>query len=173
LRLAIAHYQAPFPQAIFVLGGDRAREEFSAQFAQTHPDLPVWISSGILPATTYEIFQAAKIPRDRLHVDCRAVDTVTNFTSLVSEFENRNVKHLYLLTSGFHMPRAKTIATLVLGSRGIAFAPVSAPIVPSPSHSHSPESWLKTLRDSSRSLLWMLTGRSGASLNPKKVIPCV
>jgi uncharacterized SAM-binding protein YcdF (DUF218 family) len=173
LRLAISHYQAPFPQAIFVLGGEQAREQFTAQFAQRHPRLPIWISSGIRPAKTREIFQVAKIPTTQLHIDCRAVDTVTNFTALVAEFKQRNVQHLYLITADFHMPRAKAIATLVLGSQGIAFTPVSASIPPPSSDYHSPESWLRTLRDSGRALLWMLTGRSGASLNPKKVTPCV
>jgi len=46
LRLAIARIVAPQPQAIFTLGGDRAREEFTATFALAHPELDVWISGG-------------------------------------------------------------------------------------------------------------------------------
>jgi hypothetical protein len=56
------------------------------------------------------------------------------------------------------MPRALAIATFVLGSQGIAFTPVSVP-------SDQPaESWLRILRDSARALLWVVTGRTGASL---------
>jgi uncharacterized SAM-binding protein YcdF (DUF218 family) len=173
LRLAIAHYQAPLPQAIFVLGGGKEREQFTAQFAQSHPKLPIWISSGIRPHKTHEIFRAASIPSNQLHIDCRAVDTVTNFTSLVAEFKKQNVQHLYLITADFHMPRAKAIATLVLGSQGIAFTPISAPIPPPSSDHHPPESWISTFRDSGRSIFWIVTGRSGASLNPRKVTPCI
>ncbi len=45
-RLAIATYQAPYPQAILTLGGSQTREKFTAQFAQVHSQLPIWISSG-------------------------------------------------------------------------------------------------------------------------------
>jgi uncharacterized SAM-binding protein YcdF (DUF218 family) len=172
LRLAIAHHQAPLPQAIFVLGGDQAREAFAAQFAHHHPQIPIWMSSGTRPATTRAMFDAAQIPSSQLHIDCRAVDTVTNFTTLITEFKQRNLQHVYLITSGFHMPRAKAIATIVLGSQGIAFTPIAAPIPPPSGEHHPPESWVRTLRDSARGVLWLVTGHSGASFNPRKVVPC-
>jgi uncharacterized SAM-binding protein YcdF (DUF218 family) len=172
LRLAIAHHQAPLPQAILVLGGGNEREQFTAQFAQTHRTLPIWISSGIRPHQTLEIFQAAKIPTHQLHIDCQAIDTVTNFTTLVAELKQQNVRHLYLVTAKFHMPRATAIATVILGSQGIAFTPIAAPIPPPSSTQHPPESWVRTLRDSGRGILWLVTGHSGASLNPRKVVPC-
>ena len=37
-KIAIAFYQAPVPQAIFVLGGDARRMEFAANFWQLHTD---------------------------------------------------------------------------------------------------------------------------------------
>ncbi|NET51403.1 MAG: YdcF family protein, partial [Merismopedia sp. SIO2A8] len=120
-RLAIAHYQAPHPQAILTLGGGIDREKFTAKFAQTHPSLEIWVSTGIDVETAQSIFQSAGIPNGRVHLDRRAVDTVTNFTSLVADFKSRKIKHLYLITSAFHMPRAKAIATIVFGSQGIAF----------------------------------------------------
>ncbi len=161
VRLVIATTRAPFPQAILTLGGSPAREKFTAQFAQMHPSLEIWVSSGTPPNQAREIFQAAGIPNTRVHIDRRAVDTVTNFTSLVKDFKKRNFHHLYLITSDFHMPRAKAIATFVLGSQGIALTPVSVP------SNKPPESWLHILRDSGRALLWVVTGRTGASLNPK------
>lgn len=45
-RVAVAQRS---PQAIFVLGGDPQREQFAAELAQTHPDLPIWVSSGSNP----------------------------------------------------------------------------------------------------------------------------
>jgi uncharacterized SAM-binding protein YcdF (DUF218 family) len=158
VRLAIAFDQAPLPQAILTLGGDPAREAFTAQFAQMHPSLEIWVSSP--PEKVFD-FQAAGISNTRVHIDRRAVDTVTNFTSLVKDFKKRNFQHLYLITSDSHMPRALAIATFVLGSQGIAFTPVSVP------SDKPPESWLRILRDSGRALLWIFTGRTGASLNPK------
>ncbi|NEQ26943.1 MAG: YdcF family protein, partial [Microcoleus sp. SIO2G3] len=85
----------------------------------------------------------------------------TNFTSLVKDFKTQNIQHLYLITSDFHMLRAKAIATLVLGSQGITFTPISIP-------SNDPqESLVRILRDSGRSVLWIFTGRTGASLSPR------
>jgi uncharacterized SAM-binding protein YcdF (DUF218 family) len=156
-RLAIAYYQTPLPQAILTLGGPPDREEFTAQFAQSYPSLEIWVSSGIPPKQSRAIFRAAGIPDTRVHIDRRAVDTVTNFTSLVADFKRLEIHHIYLITTDFHMPRAKAIATIVLGSQGIAFTPVSLP-------SKQPtESWLRILRDSGRALLWIIFGRTGAS----------
>lgn len=158
LRLAIASYQAPHPQAIFTLGGGRDREEFTAQFAQYYPSLEICVSSGLPPDLARPIFRAADIPDSRVHLDYRAVDTVTNFTSLVADFKHQGIQHLFLITSEFHMPRAKAIATIVFGSQGITFTPVTIP-------SDKPlESQLHVLRDVGRAGLWLITGRTGASL---------
>lgn len=158
VRLAIATTLTPVPQAILTLGGGADREQFTAQFAQLHPSLEIWVSSGIPPDDAREIFRAAGISNTRVHIDRRAVDTVTNFTSLVKDFKERHFHHLYIITSDFHMARAEAIATFVLGSQGIAFTPVAIPT------NQPTESWLHILRDSGRSLVWILTGRTGASL---------
>ncbi len=165
VRLAIAHYQAPKPQAILTLGGGQLREEFTAVFAKDFPSLDIWVSSGILPKDALSIFRAAGIPDTRVHLDYRAVDTVTNFTSLVADLKNRGIQHIYLITSDSHMSRAKAIATIVLGFRGIAFTPISI------ATSQRPESWLHILRDAGRALLWVFTGHTGASLDLKPSNP--
>ncbi len=165
IKLAIASHQSPKPQAILILGGGEAREKFTAQFAQNHPSLDIWVSSGVSCEKANQIFGAAGIPEERIHLDYRAVDTVTNFTSLVEDFEKLNIKHLYIITSEFHLPRASAIATIVLGSRGITFTPISVT-------SHlSKESFIHISRDVFRSILWMITGRTGASLNPRLPFP--
>ena len=162
VRLLIAHIQAPQAQAILTLGSWSDREYFTAQFATAHPDLEIWVSTGTPPENARAIFRAFNIPDSRVHLDRRAVDTVTNFTTLVADFKQRRIQHLYLITSDYHMMRAKAIATIVLGSQGIAFTPVSIP-------SNQPaESKLRILRDSGRALLWIIIGRTGASFNPNR-----
>lgn len=156
LRLAIAHHQTPTPQAILTLGGDTKREEFTAQFAQTHSSLEIWVSTGIAPKQSRTIFRNADISDTRVHLDRRAVDTVTNFTSLVEDFKRRNIQHVYLITSDYHMPRAKAIATVVFGSQGIAFTPIPVP------SSQAREPWFDTLRDTGRAFVWLVTGFTGA-----------
>jgi uncharacterized SAM-binding protein YcdF (DUF218 family) len=161
IRIAIASFLAPYPQAFLTLGGGSKREEFTAELAKYYPTLDIWVSSGTPPKEASATFQAAGIPNSRLHLDYRAIDTVTNFTTLVADFKERGFKHIYLITSDFHMPRAKTIATLVLGSQGIIFTPVSVP-------SNEPEeSMFRIVRDGGRSLLWIVSGHTGVSLNPR------
>lgn len=160
VRLVIAQISTPHPQAIFTLGGDLKREIFTAQFAKLHPSLEIWVSSGSPSSAVNWAFGIANIPAKRVHIDRRAVDTVTNFTSLVGDFKKRNFQHLYLITADYHMRRAKAIATLVLGSQGIAFTPISIPT------DKPVESLLRCMRDILRALLWLLTGRTGASFKP-------
>ncbi len=159
IRLAIAHSFAPQPQAIFTLGGDLSREIFTAQFAKMHPNLEIWVSSGSPTEAANWAFNVAKIPLKKVHLDRRAVDTVTNFTSLLANFKSKHFQHLYLITADYHMRRAIAIASFVFGSQGIAFTPVSIPT------DKPPEYWLRTLRDIFRALLWIFTKHTGASLN--------
>lgn len=156
-RIAIAKQQAPDPEIILMLGGGPDRERFVVQFAQIHPSLNVWVSSGSPDAV--QIFQTAGIASSRVYFDCRATDTVTNFTTVVHNFKQRGIEHVYVVTSDVHMARSAAIATIVLGSHGITFTPVKVP------SEQSPESPLRILRDVGRSLVWVATGRTGASLN--------
>jgi uncharacterized SAM-binding protein YcdF (DUF218 family) len=155
-NLAITNLLWPQPDGILVLGGNPHRESTAARLARLHPQLHVWSSSGLGPERAYPIFEALGINRDRITLDYQAVDTVTNFTTLVKSFSEHNVHHLYLITSDYHMPRACAIATIILGSHHIAFTPVIAPSL------HPPESALRITRDMVRSWLWLATGWSGA-----------
>ncbi|KAM3116109.1 YdcF family protein [Phormidesmis sp. 146-33] len=155
-KLAQAKQQAPEPQLILFLGGGADRERSSVPTIQAHSQLAVWVSTGSPQAAT--IFESADIAPMRLHWDCRATDTVTNFTTVIKDLRKRDIRHVYVLTSDFHMPRAMAIATIVLGSQGIAFTPMVVP-----SH-RPPESNLRILRDIGRSFVWLATGRTGASL---------
>jgi uncharacterized SAM-binding protein YcdF (DUF218 family) len=160
LRVAIAVIQTPNPKLLFVLGGGQDREEFIASFSRQHPELDILISSGTDQAE--KILEEAGIPKSRIYLDCRATDTVTNFTTVVADLKSRNINHVYLITSEIHMPRSFLIATIVFGSHGIAFTPVT-----SPTNRKYPEirGEARTFRDVSRSLIWLTTGRTGESLN--------
>ncbi len=162
VRSTLAVQQAPEPQAILMLGGSIDREEFTAEFAKQHEDLDVWVSSGVDRRTATEIFQQAGIDLDRVHLDYRAVDTVTNFSTLVEDFKKRNISHVYLITSDFHMPRASAVASVVFGSHGIAFTPVMIP-----SQDYPSESEARIARDVSRAVLWICTGWAAENLNPR------
>ena len=150
------------PEAIFVLGGHENRERFAAQFAQQHPELDIWVSSGSPEEYAEKIFAKAGIAGDRLHLDYQAIDTVTNFTTLVDELKNQGIDSAYLITSEDHMRRARIIGEIVFGSRGIVLTPISVP------SDHKAESIHKSIRDGARALLWLTTGSTGATLGSKK-----
>ncbi len=155
-RRGMATHQRP--QAVLVLGGSLDREQFAAEFARRNPDLPIWVSSGSNPEYASWVFETANVGSDRVYLDYRAVDTVTNFTTMVDEFETRGFRRIYLITSDYHMRRAQVIGEIILGSRGISFEPIRVP------SDRDPEPLNKVVRDAARSVLWVTTGYSGSSL---------
>lgn len=146
------------PEAVFVLGGAEKRERFAADWAQQHRELPIWVSSGSPEGYAKRVFAKAGIESDHLHLDYQAIDTVTNFTTLVEELQARGIDSVYLITSQNHMRRARVVGEIVFGSRGIALKPISVPTA------QETEPVEKSIRDGARALLWVATGRSGASL---------
>ncbi|WP_438357538.1 YdcF family protein [Aphanothece sacrum] len=146
------------PEAIFVLGGHADRERFAAKLAKQYPNLPIWVSSGSPEGYVTKIFAKAGVKSDRLHLNYQAKDTVTNFTTLVNELKSQGVDSIYLVTSDTHMTRARIIGEIIFGTNGIILKPVGV-------HSHtSPEPLEKLLRDTGRSLLWLVTGKTGETL---------
>ena len=161
IRLTITHLIYPNPDTILMLGGGLVRETFTAQFAQLYPNMDIWVSTRSSSHESQAVFQSAGIDDHRVYLDHRAIDTVTNFTSLVHDFKERDIHHVYLITSDFHMRRSQAIAFFVLGSQGIAYSPVAIP-------SDQPdESLIRVARDVGRSILWIATGHTGASLHPQ------
>jgi uncharacterized SAM-binding protein YcdF (DUF218 family) len=158
----LAYFQlqppAKVPEAILVLGGEPLRERFAADFARDHPNLPIWVSSGTNPEYAEWVFQEAGVPRDLVHLDYDAVDTVTNFTTIVDKLRSQQIDSIYLITSDYHMRRAQFIGQVILGSRGIHFESVTVP-------SNEPsESFEKAVFDGARSVFWLMTGNTGRSL---------
>ncbi len=146
------------PEVILVLGGEPAREKFAVEFARSHPDTKVWVSSGSPEDYTKMLFDKAGIARQRLHIDRRALDTVTNFTTLVDEFHRQGISSVYLVTSDDHMGRAQVVGEIVFGSRGIIIKPLPL------SSGREPEPGVKSVRDGARAIIWLFTGMTGASL---------
>ncbi len=163
VRIAVTFHRVPTPQGIFVLGGAVERMEFAGKFWQSRQDLDIWVSDfdWYLEANR-RILKQFDVPDSQLHLDGRATDTVTNFTSLVDDFVADNLHHVYLITSDYHMLRSRVIATVVFGSRGVVVTPVEVV-----SSGDEDESLVRVVRDFGRCLLWVVSGRTGASLNPR------
>ncbi len=88
----------------------------------------------------------------RVRVDFRAVDTLTNFTTLLPYLQFAQPRKVFMITEQGNLPRASVLGWLIWGSRGIATQPV---LVEGIGHH---ESWIKTFGDSTRALLWVLLG---------------
>lgn len=161
-RIAIVHLTVPQPQAIFVLGGDFHRLKQAAELAKQNSQLEIWVSDfPRLYQFNFNTLQQLGVSSSRIHFDFCATDTVTNFTCTLPLLRKQSIFHVYLVTSDYHLPRAKTIAFFVFGSQGIVITPI-----PSDSQGAKPEPMVKIVRDSVRCLLWLLTGKTGACLNP-------
>ena len=159
-RLLLSRIQFPDPQLIFVLGGGGDREVFTASYFRNYPNLDIWVSSGSQSAE--KVFREANISSSRIYLDCRATDTVTNFTTVVDDLKSKNIHHVYLVTSEQHMLRAIAIGSIVFGSQGITFTSVA-----SPTNRRYPEinGEIRIFRDIARSLYWIITGETGESFN--------
>jgi len=157
VRRIIAIWRTPNPQAILVLGGGYERLPYAVEISRIHPDITVWYS-GNAANVHFDTFAEAGVPMNNIHIDERARDTVTNFTTLVDDMRRLGIRYVYLVTSDYHMRRASIIATVVLGSRGIGFTPMPVPT------SEKQESWARALRDYIRSIVWLISGHTGASL---------
>jgi uncharacterized SAM-binding protein YcdF (DUF218 family) len=169
IRTSLSKFQNIKPQGILVLGGDFNRTIKGVELWKQNRDMNVWVSDfpQSLSEHKREILKSEG-NLSKFKLDGRATDTVTNFTTLVEDFESHQLKHIYLVTSQDHMPRSLAIASIVLGSRGILVTPISVPL-----KSGDPTPWFKEedesrkQRDIFRSLLWLYFGKTGSSLNPR------
>jgi uncharacterized SAM-binding protein YcdF (DUF218 family) len=62
------------------------------------------------------------VAESRLLVDESAFDTLSNFSHTLALMPGRlgRARHVLCVTSAYHAPRARTLALLILGSRGVA-----------------------------------------------------
>lgn len=158
--LAYWHFSLPIktPQAALVLGGEPRREQFAAEFARQHPHLPIWVSGGSNPEYAEWVFQQAGVSENLVHLDYKAVDTLTNFTTLADKLRSQGITSIYLITSDYHMRRAEWIGQVVLSSRGIQFQAIAIP------SGKTQEPLQKAIFDGARAVLWVITGNTGTFL---------
>ena len=113
---------APKPQLILVLGGVSSREAAAARLSGQR-NLPVLVSGGSNPAYVRWIFQQEGIDEGQLALDYTARDTLGNFITVLPELKRRGIRHVLLVTTTDHMPRALLVGRISAGSRGIRFTP--------------------------------------------------
>lgn len=142
--------------AILVLGGSIQREIHGAELAKVLPDVPILISGGSdLPCISL-IFERAQASLAPVYSDRCAQNTWGNFYHSTPILRSWQAKHVRLITSGSHLPRALWMARLHLGVHGIWVEP---DIVRETGRPGNQEHALKTALDLVRtfgSALWSL-----------------
>ncbi|MEB3321964.1 MAG: YdcF family protein [Synechococcaceae cyanobacterium] len=152
---------------ILVLGGDSDREDAAARLAR-RDGLPVVVSGGTNPEYARWVFQEREgLPADRVTLDYRARDTVTNFTSLVDDLRRARIRHALLVTSSDHMDRALLVGRIVAGSRGIHLTPVPVPC----GELCITESRRLVWGDAARAALWVASGRDFRGWAEERLAP--
>ncbi|KAJ9470525.1 hypothetical protein DIPPA_18500 [Diplonema papillatum] len=168
--LAMDRSERERPTAILVLGGDPEREVFAAYLAKRMSVDRIFVSS---PAAGAEDRLGDALSRST--ISFKAVDTVTNFSTMIPLLKAAGVKGVYLVTNKYHMRRATWCASVSLAFAGIEYVPVFVPpsYVPPERILVPDEPIVKVARDMLRSLLWCATGIDGTTfasyLRPERV----
>ncbi|MBD2386193.1 YdcF family protein [Cylindrospermum sp. FACHB-282] len=137
--------------AFFVIGGSIQRETYVAQQAKQYPHTPILISRGSEDPCIWLIFQREAAELQKVWLEKCANSTFENFYYGIPILDHWGVRKVKLITSPTHLPRAKWLAQILLGSHGIWVEPdiVQERGIPA-NREHS----LKTVLDVTRSLFW-------------------
>lgn len=138
--------------AFLVLGGSIQREIYAAELATESPQTPILISSGSPDPCIGLLFDRVAAPKSRVWLERCADSTFGNFYFSLPILQQWQVRHVTLITSATHLPRAKWLAQILLGSHGIW---VDVQLVKETGVPGNRESGWKTGLDIARSLIWM------------------
>lgn len=139
--------------AILALGGNVDREKYALILGETY-QCRVYISSGDLAADDPAVVALGA----SCTIDRSAVDTLTNFTTMVPLLRKR-YDCVHVITSQNHRRRAAAIARIVFGvAAQINFEVVAVPWV---QPGDATEGYLRLVRDVCRAVIWLLTGWTG------------
>lgn len=137
--------------AFLVLGGSINREIYAAKLAQQYPKIPILISQGSDDPCILKIFQKEQVDLERVFLEKCAESTFGNFFFSLPILTNWQVHKVKLITSKTHLPRAKWLANIILGSHGIW---VDLDLAPEKGIPGNQEFAIKTILDVTRSVGW-------------------
>jgi uncharacterized SAM-binding protein YcdF (DUF218 family) len=149
--LMLTNHNSLPADAFLVLGGSINREIYVARLAKEYLNTPILISQGSDDPCILLIFKREGVPIDNVWLEKCAESTFDNFFFTAPILKTWDVKKIRLITSQTHLPRAKLMAELILGSQGIA---VDLDIAPETGIPGNDESIVKTTIDVTRSFFW-------------------
>jgi uncharacterized SAM-binding protein YcdF (DUF218 family) len=137
--------------ANFVLGGSIRREIYVADLARKNPEIPTLISQGSEEPCILLLFESKGVNLANIWLEKCANSTFENFFYSLPILNKWKVHKVRLITSSSHLPRAKWMAQIILGSHGIW---VELDIAKEEGVPGNHESWIKTGMDVTRSVFW-------------------
>lgn len=152
---AIALAQAAMrpTDAVLVLGGSIQREIYAAELSTLYPELPILISQGSEAPCIRKIFEWDQAPVHRVWLEQCADSTFGNFYFGLPILQAWGARHVEVVTSPTHLPRALWLARVMFSSHGIWATPN---IVKETGIPGNQEAWWKTILDVSRGGLWAI-----------------
>ncbi|MEM9768787.1 MAG: YdcF family protein [Cyanobacteria bacterium P01_D01_bin.71] len=146
------HAQQPV-DAMLVLGGSIRREIVVANAAAQDSSLPILISHGADPPCTRLVFERVAAPVDQVWLETCAESTFDNYRYSLPTLQQWRARHVVVVTSPTHLPRAAWLARILLGSHGIWVEMQLVEEIGVPANVENP---VKTVLDVVRSLGWAL-----------------
>lgn len=134
-----------------VLGGSIRREIYVSQLATEYPQIPIIISKGSDDPCIVKLFERNKAPSQGVWLEKCANSTFGNYMFSQPLLTQWGARHVKILTSDTHLPRAQWMAKIMLGAHGIW---PEMELVEESGIPGNTESLLKTILDLSRAILW-------------------
>lgn len=144
------------PDAVLVLGGSIRREMVLADEVAGGLDLPILISQGSAPPCIRILFERVQARLDTVWLEECADSTFDNFRYSLPTLKQWGARHVRVVTSPSHGPRAHRLAQVMLGSHGIW---VEMELVDEQGVPGNTESALKTTLDVMRGTLWAIASQ--------------
>ena len=160
-----SNFNTQEPQIILVLGGDIDREISGIKIAK-ELNIPLIISGGSNAEFSDWLIKEGGISKEMVKRDYRAKDTLSNFTSIIDDLKSESINHIILITSKYHINRAKIVGEIISSSRGIRVTSLSIPCNASCEIKAKKESIKKKHIDLIRSVIWVITGQDIKSFIP-------
>ena len=135
----------------FVLGGSIKREIYVSQLAAQFPNTRILISTGSDDPCILKLFERNGAPKKQVWLEKCANSTFENFVFSQPLLSRWNARHVRLITSKSHLPRALWMAQIVLGAHGIWVEPELVPETGVPGNR---EFAIKTGLDVTRAAIW-------------------
>ena len=104
---------------ILSLGGNPDRLNPSVTLCEVNPGSHLIVSSESPIDKVLDKLNTSSLTSDRYTIDESAWDTVTNFTNTMPLVKSLNPEELWVVTDGYHIPRAMCVGEIVYFQSGI------------------------------------------------------